>query len=195
MRRFGPLVLLLLPPLLGCAAPMPSAGPNAELPVDTVAGAGDPTRSAILNTAYVFAAPTSVHGQPAAAARAVAQLEYLAVEIPGGPRWVGVNPVVGVELGRARAEARGLLGIASDAPPQAVIEGLYAAGRALRAGDGATAERSLNPHIFTAGPAATLRRLAALPPMPRANFATSLAQSEMYRLDRQEGHGPGGSRR
>jgi hypothetical protein len=61
----------------------------------------------------------------------------------------------------------------------------------LRAGDTLAAERILAPPLFPAGGAATLQHLAALPPLPRANYATSLAASEMNRLD-QEGERRGG---
>ena len=117
------------------------------------------------------------------AARAAAQLEYLVVEIPTGARWRGFSPNVSLELAKARPELRAALGIDPAAPPQAVIDGLYAASRALDAGDRAAVERILVPPVFPAGPAATLQRLSALPPMPQANFATALAAREMSRLD------------
>lgn len=183
-------------PLLGVAAcAMPPAAPSVSLPNDAFAGAGDETRSAIFSTAAAFSSPSVLANQPAEAARAVAQLEYLAVEIPTGPRWVGVSPNVATALVAARNEARAALGIAPNAPPQAVIDQLYQASRALRAGDQAAAERSLSPTVFQGGGASTLSRLAALPPMPQANHAAVLAQFELWRLDRENndsGGGPGG---
>ena len=119
--------LLLLLPLLGC-------GPVqqfATLPRDATTGVGDPTRAAVIGSAYAFATPDVMVGRPEAAARAAAQVEYLATEIPAGPRWVDFNPTVSLELMAARRELRAALGIAPDASPQAVADGLFAASRAL----------------------------------------------------------------
>ena len=187
----GTASLFTLLVMAGCA-PAGPPGPTATLPPDAVQGAGDPTRAAIIGAAYVFGSPGSVAGRPAEAARAVAQYEYLAVEIPTGARWVGFSPLVGTELVRGREEVRGAIGISPAAPPQAVIDALYTASRALRAGDGAAAERILAAPLFQPGGSATLQRLAALPLVPRANVATSLAASELDRQDRQDGRGRGG---
>jgi hypothetical protein len=130
--------------------------PSVSLPPGAVQGAGDPTRAAIITTANVFAAPGSIVGQPVLAARAVAQLEYLAIEIPTGPRWRGFSPKVSLELERAQPELRAALGIDPAAPPQAVIDSLYAVSRALTAGDRAAVDRILVPPLYPAGPAATL---------------------------------------
>ncbi|MXP65934.1 hypothetical protein E0493_21540 [Roseomonas sp. M0104] len=158
-----------------------------RLPPDAVEGAGDPTRAAILSTAYVFGNPAALAGRPAEAARAVANYEYLTVEIPAGPRWVGFSPLVGVELRRGLPEVRNAAGIAPEAPPQAVVDALYAASRALRAGDEAAARRLLSPPLFPAGGEATLARLANLPRLRQANFASSLAANELNRQDREGG--------
>ncbi|MFC3124233.1 hypothetical protein ACFOD4_04100 [Pseudoroseomonas globiformis] len=183
-------VLLTGPALLaGCAAGGP-APPSAVLPPDSVQGAGDPTRAAILNTAYAFNTPSALAGRPDEAARAAANYEYLAVEIPSGPRWIGLSPLAGLELRRGLAELRGAIGIAPNAPPQAVVDALYAAFRALRGGDPAAARAALNPPLFEPGGEATLARLAQLPPMPRVGFAASLTEREMNRQDRGPRLGP-----
>jgi hypothetical protein len=179
-RRY-PVTVLLALLVSGCTpGPVPL---SASLPPDAVQGAGDPTRAAIITTANVFAAPGSIVGQPALAARAAAQLEYLIVEIPTGPRWRGFSPNVSLELEQARPELRSALGINPTAPPQAVIDSLYAASRALTTGDRAAVERILVPPIYPAGPVITLQRLSAMPILPHANFATALAASEMNQLD------------
>ncbi|MCB4825178.1 hypothetical protein [Roseicella aerolata] len=166
-----------------------------RLPPDAVEGAGDPTRAAIITTANVFAAPGSIAGQPALAARAAAQLEYLVVEIPTGPRWRGFSPNVSLALERTRPELRSALGIDPAAPPQAVIDSLYATSRALTADDRAALDRILVPPLYPAGPTVTLQRLSALPFLPQANFATALAAREMNRLDDDGGRrGFGGFR-
>ena len=172
-------VFALSLPLFACGGPVP---PYAGLPPDAVAGAGDPTRAAIISTAYVFNTPSSIARRPAEAARAAAQVEHLATEIPTGPRWVEFSPLVGRELVAARGELRSALGIAPDASPQAVVDGLYAASRALAAGDDAAAERVLPPPAFRDG-RVTLARLASLPPLPRTGTATALTEREMIRVD------------
>ena len=86
-------------PLLACGGPAP---PFTDLPPDAVVGAGDPTRAAIVYTAYVFNTPASLARRPADAARAAAQVEHLATEIPYGPRWFEFSPLVGRELVAAR---------------------------------------------------------------------------------------------
>jgi len=181
--------------LAGCVAPDAPPQGYASLPPDAVQGAGDPTRGAIIATAYAFNTPGVLTGHPAAAARAVARYEYLATEIPFGPRWRGFNPAVGTELSAGLAELRPALGIAPDAQAQPVVTALFGASRALEAGDAAAAERLLSGPAFSAGGPATLLRLAALPPTPRAGAAAALAAGELDRQDRigmqRGGHGGG----
>lgn len=183
----APAACLML--LLGaCAVPVP---PTAQLPPDAVEGAGDPTRAAILGSAYAFAEPAHLAGQPAEAARALAQVEYLAVEIPTGPRWVEWSPLVGAELQGARAEMRAAFGIPVAAAPQQVVDAFYAASRALQRGDRAAAERALQAIPLSGGP--SLLRLAGLPPLPRTRLATALAHQEMVRVDQDSRMGGVGS--
>lgn len=193
MRALLPFAAML--PLLGCAATPPA--PQARLPFDAVEGAGDPTRAAILNTAYAFGTPARLSGQPFAAARAAANFEYLAVEIPNGPRWREFSPLVGLQLAQGREELRAALGIAPAAPPQQVIDGLYAVSRAISIGDDAAAERILGGAAFGGGGPQTLQRLAALPALPKVNFAASSAAAELDRVGRigdRGGAGLGGGR-
>lgn len=178
----------------GCT-PAPNYSPRdwVTLPPDAVVGAGDPTRAAILNTAYAFGTPSSLAGRPAEAAIAVAQLDYLASEIPFGPRWREFDPTVGLLLRRAREEVRGYAGISQQAAPQAVVDALYGASRALRATDTAAAERILAPPVFP-NARQTLALLSAMPLLPIANQATTRAAQELDRVGRINGRsgGPGG---
>jgi hypothetical protein len=134
--------------------------------------------------------PGQPRRSPAEAARAAAQLEYLASEIPSGARWREFDPTVGLALRGARQEARAALGIAPQAPPQAVVDALFATSRALGAGDHTAAQRLLAPPAFPNGPQ-TLQRLSGLPPLPAANRATSRAAAELDRVDRIGGGGGG----
>lgn len=186
--RPAALALLSLPLLAACGGAVP---PYASLPSDSVAGVGDPTRAAIISTAYAFNTPASIARRPAEAARAAAQVEHLATEIPHGPRWAEFSPSVGRELMAARGELRAALGVAPDAAPQAVVDGLYGASRALAAGDNPAAERLLPPPVFGDG-RTTLSRLASLPPLPRTGTATALAEREMNRVDQTGRHSTDG---
>ncbi len=185
MRRMNTLLALpVLALLAGCVRPdQPSQG-YATLPPDSVQGAGDPTRAAVLGTSYAFGNPGTLAGNPAAAARAVANYEYLATELPYGPRWRGMNGPIGPLFADGLRELRPAIGIAPNAPAQPVVQSLYAASRAINAGDQAAAERSLSGPIFVNGGAATLQRLANLPPLPRVAAATALAAQELDRQDR-----------
>lgn len=183
--------LLLLPPIalaMGCGMATPPP-PSATLPADAVTGAEDPTRAAILNTASVFPRPDRVAGRPDQAAVAVAQLEHIASELAQGGRWAGFAPLVVAQLGQARQEVRQVIGLSPAASPQAVVDGMYAASRALRAGDRAAAEQALTPIAAGGAAAPVLQRLAALPSMPQAAFATSQAQEELNRQDRGRDRG------
>ena len=167
------------------------------LPADAVVGAGDPTRAAIINTAYAYGTPASLAGRPADAAVAVAQLDYLASEIPYGPRWREFDPTVGLLLQQARQEVRGYLGVSQEAAPQAVIDSFFAAARALRANDPAAVQRILAPPLVT-NARQTLAHLSAMPLLPTANVATARAQQEldrMMRINGRDGGGDGGGGR
>jgi hypothetical protein len=189
-RALGLCAAALLAGLAACT-PGPNYSPQdwVSLPPDAVVGAGDPTRSAIINTAYAFGTPASLAGRPAEAAAAAAQLDYMASEVTFGPRWREFDPTVGLLLRQARQEVRGYLGISQQAAPQAVIDGLYAASRALRANDTAAAERILSP--LAPNPRQTLAHLSAMPLLPTANQATARAAQELDRVARIGGRGGG----
>jgi hypothetical protein len=189
MRPAAAFALALSLPLIACGGPVP---PYASLPPDAVTGAGDSTRAAIISAAYDFNTPASLARRPAEAARAAAQLEHLATEIPYGPRWFEFSPLVGRELVAARGELRAALGVSADAPPQAVVDAFYAASRALAAGDNAAAEQALPPPAFRDGGRVTLARLASLPPLPRTGTATALTEREMVRVDQTGRHSTDG---
>ena len=175
----------------------------AQLPSDAVEGAGDPTRAAILNAAYAFGNPASLAGRPAQAARAVANYAFLPTELPYGPRWRGFNGRLSRPSWRLRAcgNCRPAFGIAPNAPTQAVVDGLYGASRALRAGD----QRGRGAHPVAAGlhpgGAATVQRLAAMPLLPRAAAGANAGRAgdgpagPARLAARHDGGGGGGSGR
>ncbi|MFC3124792.1 hypothetical protein ACFOD4_06935 [Pseudoroseomonas globiformis] len=114
----------------------------------------DPLEAAIRGAADFF--ETSYQGDPAWAARAVAQLEYLAVEIPAGRSSRDLGAMVGPALLSARHVLRSTLGIPQQDPPQAVIDRMEAI----------ALNRASNPDLA--------QRLMALPRLPQVNSATQM---------------------
>ncbi len=171
------LAALALLPLFGCAGPLP---PSVTLPRDAVDGATDPVRGAIISTAYAFNNPGGL-ADPAVAARAAANLEFLAINLPWEARY-SFAPTVNMQLAAARDELHLALGVAPDATPQAVVDGLYGASRALRLQNTAQAGEALAPAIFP-NRQATLARLNAMGRLPLSATATAMAESEQLRLE------------
>jgi hypothetical protein len=185
MRAIPPLLLVLL--LAGCVA-APAPQPLTTLPSGYLLGAGDPTRGAILQASFAFGRPSRLHGRPEQAARAVLSLEHIAVAVPNDQAYRAFSPLVGVQLARGRDEVRGLLGIAPEAPPQAVIDALSASAEALRVGDQAAAARAL-PRAVAPDAARTLAMLDRMPPAPVAAQATMAADAALRELDQSDDDG------
>ena len=184
MRRS--LAFLALLPLLGCAGPPLQ---TATLPRDAVEGATDPVRGAIISSAYAFNNPGGL-ADPSVAARAAANLEFLATALPWEVRY-SFAPTVNLQLAAARNEMHQALGVAPGATPQSVVDCLYGASRALRLRDAVAAGRALSPAVFT-NPQATLARLAVLGPLPLSATATAMAESEQMRVEQDRVNSFGG---
>ncbi|WP_137125314.1 hypothetical protein [Roseomonas sp. HF4] len=168
----------------GCANLPPV--PTATLPDRTGGGAIlDPARQAIFHTASAFASSTPLAGRPAEAAQAISEAEFLAVELRHNSRWTEMSPIVATAFEQARPEWRGALGIAADAPAQAVIDAMTRVRLAYGGQDLSAAAAALAPPLVTPGGQATLARLGALPPLPRTARAASLAEREIWRIQRQ----------
>lgn len=149
-------------------------------------GVGDPVRGAALYAPRNLGDTSRWAGQPAGAARAVAQLEFLADEFSRNPRYAPeIQPTVTLQLAASRAELRGQLGIATAAPPVVVIAALRRAAAALDSGSAAGAEAALSAPGFMLPPVATLARLGSLPRLPRTAEAAGAAAAELDRLDRR----------
>jgi hypothetical protein len=106
--------------------------------------------------------------QPAEAARAIAELEWLADTLPRNPRWQTASATGLNELQQARWQARSALGIPQSAPAQGVINGLAAAAQAIEANNQAALASALPAAVFPAGPQGTVQRLSAPPSVPSA---------------------------
>ncbi len=179
LRTVLPLATMLA--LGACALPPRE---TASLPADAVIGAGDPLRSAVANASVAFSSQSLLAGRPAQAARAVAQMEWLAVEMPTNPRLTSVSPSIIGQMTAARAEWRAALGIAPDTEAQPVINSLYAAARALGTGEAnAVAASAFDSAVFPRGGQATLTRLAALPSLPLTNSAAVTASEAIRERD------------
>ena len=161
----------------GCAVPAAVNLGGAALPPDAVVGAGDPLRAAVISTRSAFSGSQRLSA--AEAARAIAQMEFLAVTLPDNPTLRNNPSTLRPQLDAARQEWRGVLGIPASAPAQPVINALYAAGRALDRGEGAAAGTALPTSLFTRGGPATLAQLAALPLLPRTAAAVATAQQTL----------------
>lgn len=171
MHRRCALMLLLLS--AACApqttAPTLPAGVAPAGPA-----AGDQVIRVGQDMANFFANPQP--NRPAEAARAIAELEWLAASLPRSPRWQNASSVGLNGLQQSRWEARRALGIPERAPSQAVINGLAAAAGAIDANDQAALARALPRATFPLGPQETVRRLAAPPRLPQVpSYYTSVA--------------------
>ena len=177
--------ILLLPPVLAACTGGPPRQDPVQLP-ETARDGGitDPARSAILSASFVFGQPASIAGDAAAGAEALARLEFLAVELDVGPRWIEMNALVPPLLAQGRAEARAAFGLDPAAPPQRVMDALYGAAAALRAGDSARAVAALAPLTGPDRAEAALARMAAFPYLPRAAQALAQARLGLNRMDR-----------
>ncbi|MBI0432425.1 hypothetical protein [Roseomonas sp. KE0001] len=147
-------------------------------------GFGDPVRGAALNAPRQFGDLSRWQGQPDQAALALVQIEFLAQALATDPFYTAqVSPTVVIQLQQARDQARDHLGIRRDAAPEAVMAALRQAAAAVRDGRMASAEAALSGPDFTLGGAATLRRLSALPRLPRASEAAGAVNAELRRMD------------
>lgn len=164
MRRAMLLVLLTA---AACAPETPAPTMQGAAPEGGVTA--DPISAARQHAAEFFRAPQA--GQPAKAARAIADLEFLAGAVPADPRWQTAGAGALTQLTQARNEARRALAIPANAPAQAVIDGLMAAATALDANDRAGVTRALPRSVFTAGPDQTVGRLSQPPRIRSASGA------------------------
>ncbi len=144
---------------LGACAPTPPPS-TAQLPPGAFGGNDDNDIMAINTAAWAFSNPARTHGNPINAVRAVLAIEYLGGELSSSPRWNFMSPLTKLSMLQAREEVRETLGIAPDAPSQAVANALLAlSGNPTPA----AAAQLLKPPVFTLPPEETLARIENLP--------------------------------
>lgn len=140
-------------------------------------------RTAVIESAFTFARRDRLAGRPAEAARAIAQVEFIAVDLATNQAWTRLSPLASVNFIGARREWRAALGIPESAAPQAVIDALVDTNMGLANNDRGRALASLPAATFPLGGAATLERLNALPALPLTARATAFAQTEASRME------------
>jgi hypothetical protein len=179
MKRIAVLLLAALLPVAcsGMVTPMPD---TARIDPSIFGIYVDPGVGSINFAAWAFASPANTAGRPAEAARAVAAVDYLGGALTSSPRWSGMSPTIKDRMLAARQEVRGAVGVAPNAPSQAVVDSMSAAFRALAANDQAAALHALGGPIYTIPPQEVLARLTNLPPLPIAAWATSQAMSQEF---------------
>ncbi len=148
-------------------------------------GIGDPVRGAALYATRNLGDTSRWDGDPAGAAIAAAQLEFLARTFRDDPVWsFRVQTATTQELQNAVLEMRGALGISPTAPNQAVELSLRDAGRALRAGSQARALAALSGPNFLVPPEEVLRRLGSLPRLRQVSSAAGMANNDVMSFRR-----------
>lgn len=178
-----PALMAFLVLALGACAELRAPPPVARIPASLSTGGADPMRDVVADAASAYAdSGRSLADDPAAMARAAAQLELMTVELARDLRWAPLPAGVGFELRGARVEIRSALGIRAGADPDEVVRALTAAHLALVRRDRAAAEASLRADLFEPGGARTLAYLARPGPLPQARIATALAREEVDRL-------------
>jgi hypothetical protein len=118
-------------------------------------------------------------GQPWETARLVQALEFLAVEVPNGPRWNVMLPMAQLTIPAARAEWRQGFGIAPEARAQEVIDSLTELRNAFAEQRPAATPAALRAPLFSPGGQETLNRFADPPALPRTTRAMIDARQEL----------------
>ena len=169
-------LVLAMTALLASCTPTPPPS-TARLPPGAFGGNGDNDIWAINTAEWAFASPARTRGNPIDAIRAVLAIEYLAGELSTSPRWDFMSRLTKLEMLEARQEVRATLGIAENAPSQAVANALLALSLNPTP---AAADVLLKPPVFTLSPAETLTRIENLPYLQMANIASLHAGQQEF---------------
>ena len=179
MRRPAMIATLLAAGLFSAGCTPTPAPDTARLLPGSFGGFADPDIIATEQAQYAFAYPARTRNLPIEAARGAAGVDYMAGEFSTAPRWAFISPIIQMQMLQARAELRQTLGVPPNAPSQAVVDGLLNYADARVVGDPTAATDTLNPVIFTYGPARTEALLANMPYMPTVNIATTNANADL----------------
>jgi hypothetical protein len=151
----------------------------------------DPVRYSIEQGADILTHPSRLIGQPWETARLVQALEFLAVELPNGPRWNVMLPMAQLAVPAARAEWRQAFGIAAGARAQEIIDSLAELRNAFAARSAVGAVAALRAPLFSPGGQGSLNRFADPPALPRTTRALLDARQELasQSFERRSGQG------
>jgi hypothetical protein len=177
--------------LVGLGACSTSPPELARLPEFSGFLSIDPVRYSIDQSADMLTNPRRLTGQPWETARLVQALEFLAVELPTGPRWNILLPMSSIAVPAARREWRQAFGIAADARAQEVIDSLAAMRSAFAARSLSRALEALRPPLFTPGGQDTLNRFGDPPALPRTTRAILDARLELASQNPERRSGQG----
>lgn len=167
--------------ILTACGSLPASSPReVSLPPGVFGVYEDNDIGAINYAAWAFASPANTRNNPAAAARAIVALEYLPGELTDNPRWVQMDAAIPIRMAQARAQISHILGVAPNAPRQAVVNALLALTWDLQTGNQAAAMQVLQSPVFTLPPDHTLGILSNLPYIQEANLSTSRAQDQSF---------------
>ncbi len=161
--------------LAGCAiTPMPS---TAYLPPGAFFSNADNDLMAINTAAWAWGNPARTHGNLVNATLAVMAVEYLGGQLTSSPYWSWMSPLTKLDMLHARQEVRAAVGIAPDAPSQAVVDALI---QFSRSPNETTAARVMTPPAFTLPPKEVVARLDNLPSLPLVGKATAMASAQQF---------------
>ena len=166
--------------LLGLGACANMGPETARLPEFNSFITVDAVRHSIEQGADMLTNRQRLTGQPWETARLIQGLEFLAIELPNGPRWNVVMPMASVAVPSARREWRQAFGIAPDARAQDVIDSLSVVRNAFAARSLSGAVDALRPPLLTPGGQETLNRLGDPPALPRTTRAIVDARQELW---------------
>lgn len=174
MRKTA-LVLIGALALAGCAVtPMPS---TATLPPGAFFSNADNSLMAINTAAWAWANPARTHGNLINATLAVMAVEFLGGDLTSNPRWSWMSQRTKLDMQGARAQVRQAVGIAPDAPSQAVVDALI---QFSRSPNEAAAARVMTPPVFTRPPKEIVATLNDLPYIPLAAQASAMASAQQF---------------
>ena len=165
--------------LAGCAAVTPPPD-TARVPAGAFGGLADPDVSAMNLAQWAWADPGRTHNDPVDGARAVAVVDYLGGELTTSPRWSHMDPITPVQMQQARAAVRQAVGIAPNAPSQAVTQSLLVFAGNYEDGNRPAALAALQAPIYQHPPEQTLAMLGNLPYVPIANVHQLVTYAQYF---------------
>ena len=178
-----PTAALLAISLAGCGPLVPFVPDYAVVP-PTGPGTINPDVTAVHQAQWAFADSGRLRGRPVEAARAVANMDYIAGKLYVSPRWAHISALTKMQLLEGRQDVRAVMGVAPGVPSQTVVNRYSAAAKALYAGDQAAAAQLLGPPMSTVSGEQVIAHLYDMPYVKMANISTMRAGNELFQNSR-----------